>query len=95
MIMDSLGALALATESPKEELLSRPPYHRDDYIISQKMVKMIIGTSVYQIIIMYSIVFAGEYFFPEPDVRWRFERAPTSTFLYPGRISDWDGTPLY
>lgn len=44
---------------------------------------------------MYSIVFAGEHFFPEPDPLWRFERAATHSTLYPGRLYDWDGSPLY
>jgi Ca2+ transporting ATPase len=43
MIMDTLAALALATEPPKEELLQRPPYRKHEYIISQKMVKHILG----------------------------------------------------
>ena len=93
--MDSLGSLALATEQPKESLLDRPPYKRDDYIISRTMVKQILGMSALQIIIIYSIVFGGENFFPEPDVFWRFERAASSTHVYPGRLYDWDMTPLY
>lgn len=47
LIMDSLGSLALATEAPKEDVLKRPPYHRSDYIISHKMVKHILGNSIY------------------------------------------------
>lgn len=47
LIMDSLAALALSTESPKEDILKRPPYRRDEYIISGKMVKHIIGNAVY------------------------------------------------
>lgn len=93
--MDSLGSLALATETPKPSLLDRPPYRRDDYIISRKMVKHVLGMSFLQIIIIYAIVFGGEHFFPEPDPRWRFERAAENTYLYPGRLYDWDGTPLY
>ena len=93
--MDSLASLALATEYPKESLLERPPYRRDDYIISRKMVKHLLGQSIMQIIIVYAIVFAGEFWFPEPDPAWRFERAAKSEYVYPGRIKDWDGTPLY
>lgn len=93
--MDSLGSLALATETPKPELLDRPPYRRDEYIISRKMVKNILGMSLLQIIIVYSLVFGGENFFPEPDPKFRFERAATSNNVYPGRLYDWDGTPLY
>lgn len=40
-------------------------------------------------------MFAGEHFFPEPDPKYRFERAATSNAVYPGRLYDWDATPLY
>lgn len=43
---------------------------------------------------MYAIVFAGEYFFPEPSVYWRFEREHIP-YVYPGRLEDWDGSPLW
>lgn len=43
LIMDSLASLALATETPKPELLQRPPYRKAEYIISRKMVKHILG----------------------------------------------------
>ena len=68
--MDSLASLALATEPPKEELLKRAPYRRDDYIISQKMLKHLIGNSIYQVIVIYTIVFSGEYWFPEPEEKF-------------------------
>jgi hypothetical protein len=32
--MDSLAALALATEKPTVALLQRPPYRKKEYIIS-------------------------------------------------------------
>jgi magnesium-transporting ATPase (P-type) len=32
--MDSLAAIALATEKPTVELLKRPPYRKREYIIS-------------------------------------------------------------
>jgi calcium-translocating P-type ATPase len=41
LIMDSLASLALATELPNDGLLSRPPYRKKEYIVSQKMVKHI------------------------------------------------------
>ncbi len=94
LIMDSLGSLALATEPPKIDLLNRPPHGRNEYIISRRMVKHIVGMFIYQIIIVYSIVFAGEYFFPEPDMYWRIDR-PDVPYVYPGRVSNWDGTPLW
>lgn len=45
--MDSLAALALATEEPKPDVLKRPPYRRDEYIISGKMVKHVLGNAIY------------------------------------------------
>lgn len=93
LIMDSLGALALATEPPKKELLQRPPYRRDEYIISRKMVKHILGNSIYQIIIVYSIVFGGDHWFPEPVKE--LENPWSPGHVYPGRPYDWDQTPLY
>jgi Ca2+ transporting ATPase len=67
LIMDSLGSLALATEKPTEALLERKPQSRDEYIVSQKMVKHILGMSVYQCIVMFTIIFAGELFISESD----------------------------
>jgi len=92
--MDSFGSVALATEPPKMTLLDRPPHARDEYIISRRMVKHLIGMAIYEIIIMYLIVFGGENYVPEPDIYWRFDR-PDVPYVYPGRIYDWDGTPLW
>ncbi len=92
--MDSFASLALATEPPTRELLKRPPHGRDEYIISRKMVKHMFIMAFYQIIIMYSIVFAGEKFFPEPELKWRFDH-PDSPYVYPGRLEDWDGSPRW
>jgi Ca2+ transporting ATPase len=66
LIMDSLAALALATEDPnKEELLARPPYRKFEYIISQRMLKHILGQSLFQAVILFIFVFAGHLFVPE------------------------------
>ena len=68
MIMDTLAALALATEDPKPELLQRPPYRKTEYIISQKMVKHILGQTFLQMIILFTFVFAAPQFVPEQDM---------------------------
>jgi len=65
LIMDTLAALALATEPPREELLDRKPYSKDDYMISRVMMKHIIGQAIYQVAVTMVIVFAGDYFIPE------------------------------
>jgi Ca2+ transporting ATPase len=63
--MDTLGSLALATEPPTEDLLTRPPHSRDEYIISRTMFKHIIGQAIFQFIVIMVLVFAGEKFIPE------------------------------
>jgi len=62
LIMDTLAALALATEPPSEELLNRKPYKKTDYIITPTMMKMILGQSLLQIVILLIFVFLGEHF---------------------------------
>jgi Ca2+ transporting ATPase len=94
LIMDSFASLALATEPPSIKLLDKEPYKRDEYIVSRKMMKNMLAMAAYMIIIIYAIVFAGETFYPEPDIYWRISR-PDVPYLFPGRVTDWDGTPLY
>ena len=65
LIMDSLGALALATELPKQSLLERMPQNKDDYIVSRKMIKHILSQAIWQCIVLFVFLFAGEYIIPE------------------------------
>lgn len=67
LIMDSLAALALATESPTEKLLERKPHRRDEYIISRKMMKHIVGQALFQMAVLMIFIFAGPSFLPEYD----------------------------
>lgn len=62
LIMDTLASLALATEPPTESLLKRKPYGRTKSIVSSLMLRNIIGQSLYQLIIMFIILYAGQYF---------------------------------
>lgn len=52
LIMDTLGALALATEPPNDELMKRLPVGRTQSFISNSMWRNIIGQSVYQLIVL-------------------------------------------
>lgn len=60
LIMDTLASLALATELPSEELLERKPYGRTKPLISRTMMKNIFGHSVYQLVVVFTLLFAGE-----------------------------------
>ncbi|KAK5614156.1 Plasma membrane calcium-transporting ATPase 4 [Crenichthys baileyi] len=63
LIMDTLASLALATEPPTESLLLRKPYGREKPLISRTMMKNILGHAVFQLIIIFTMLFAGEKFF--------------------------------
>ncbi|XP_026217475.1 plasma membrane calcium-transporting ATPase 1a isoform X1 [Anabas testudineus] len=63
LIMDTFASLALATEPPTEALLLRKPYGRNKPLISRTMMKNILGHGVYQLIIIFSLLFAGEKMF--------------------------------
>ncbi|XP_008304146.1 plasma membrane calcium-transporting ATPase 2-like, partial [Stegastes partitus] len=63
LIMDTLASLALATEQPTESLLERKPYGRDKPLISRTMMKNILGHAVYQLIVIFTLLFAGEKLF--------------------------------
>ncbi|XWS56300.1 hypothetical protein CRYUN_Cryun09bG0074100 [Craigia yunnanensis] len=60
MIMDTLGALALATEPPNDALMKRPPVPRGATFITKTMWRNIIGQSIYQIIVLGVLNFDGK-----------------------------------
>lgn len=63
LIMDTLGSLALSTERPSKALLLRRPYGRTKSLISSSMMKIIIGNSIYQLVVIFYILFYGDRFF--------------------------------
>ncbi|KAL9854818.1 LOW QUALITY PROTEIN: plasma membrane calcium-transporting ATPase 1 [Geothlypis trichas] len=62
LIMDTLASLALATEPP-EALLLRKPYGRNKPLISRTMMKNILGHAFYQLVVVFTLLFAGEKIF--------------------------------
>ncbi|XP_031422337.1 plasma membrane calcium-transporting ATPase 3 isoform X2 [Clupea harengus] len=63
LIMDTFASLALATEPPTESLLLRKPYGRNNPLISLTMMKNILGHGIYQLVIIFTLLFAGERIF--------------------------------
>jgi len=57
--MDTLASLALATEQPTEALLLRKPYGRNKALISRSMLKNILGHAIYQLTIIFILLFVG------------------------------------
>ncbi|KAL8542199.1 hypothetical protein ACS0TY_003168 [Phlomoides rotata] len=60
MIMDTLGALALATEPPHDGLMKQPPVGRHVNIITKVMWRNIIGQSMYQLLVLGVLKFDGK-----------------------------------
>eukprot|EP00257_Ricinus_communis_P019509 XP_015578520.1 calcium-transporting ATPase 2, plasma membrane-type [Ricinus communis] len=63
MIMDTLGALALATEPPNDELMKRTPVGRKGNFISNVMWRNILGQSLYQFMVIWHLQANGKAIF--------------------------------
>lgn len=59
LVMDTLGALSLATEPPAHDVLERQPYAKNNNIVTQIMWRNIFGHAIMQIIILNIIIFFG------------------------------------
>lgn len=60
MIMDTLGALALATEPPNNDLMKRMPVGRKGNFISNVMWRNILGQSLYQFSVIWFLQTRGK-----------------------------------
>ncbi|XP_068930728.1 plasma membrane calcium-transporting ATPase 4 isoform X2 [Petaurus breviceps papuanus] len=78
LIMDTFASLALATEPPTEALLLRKPYGRDKPLISRTMMKNILGHAIFQLCIIFTLLFFGEKFFDIDSGRKAPLNAPPS-----------------
>jgi magnesium-transporting ATPase (P-type) len=63
LIMDTLGALALATEDPLHSVLQRKPYKRSASLVSRPMWRNILVMSVFQLILLFVLLFNGTQLF--------------------------------
>ncbi|KAF9878880.1 calcium-translocating P-type ATPase [Colletotrichum karsti] len=66
LIMDTFAALALATDPPTESMLHRKPDAKTAPLINTPMWKMIIGQSIYQLIVTLILHFVGPSFLNYP-----------------------------
>ncbi|KAL8232680.1 hypothetical protein R6Q57_002458 [Mikania cordata] len=79
LIMDTLGALALATEPPNDGLMNRPPVKRTESFITKTMWRNIIGQSLYQMAVLFVLNFAGK---PILNLQGDNATAILNTFIY-------------
>ncbi|KAF8017958.1 hypothetical protein BT93_H2993 [Corymbia citriodora subsp. variegata] len=63
LIMDTLGALALATDQPTNDLLLKPPVGRTEPLISRVMWRNLVSQALYQLIILLTLQFKGSSIF--------------------------------
>ncbi|KAK4454086.1 hypothetical protein QBC34DRAFT_177115 [Podospora aff. communis PSN243] len=67
LIMDTLAALALATDPPQDSIINRKPERRGASIISITMWKMILGQAVFQLLITLLLYFGSPGILPAYD----------------------------
>ncbi|KAF2396601.1 calcium-translocating P-type ATPase [Trichodelitschia bisporula] len=67
LIMDTFAALALATDPPSGSLLDRKPEPKHSPLINLTMWKMIVGQSIFQLIVTFVLYFAGPHFLHYPE----------------------------
>ncbi|XP_048332903.2 putative calcium-transporting ATPase 13, plasma membrane-type isoform X2 [Ziziphus jujuba] len=67
LIMDTLGALALATENPTKELMDKPPVGRTAPLITNIMWRNLLPQAMYQISVLLILQFKGESIFGVDD----------------------------
>ncbi|KAK7386368.1 hypothetical protein VNO78_26555 [Psophocarpus tetragonolobus] len=63
MIMDTLGALALATEPPTDDLMKHAPVGRKGEFINNVMWRNILGQALYQFVVIWFLQAVGKWVF--------------------------------
>lgn len=104
LIMDTMAALALATEPPTEALLNRKPHGKKTPLISLIMWKMILGQAIFQITVNLLLFYlAGDLFdldkyIDEPDpekhaaIKERMQRTIVfNTFVFMQIFNEFNG----
>lgn len=79
LIMDTLAALALATDPPTRSMLYRKPDPKSAPLISLRMWKMIIGQAIYQLVVTLVLFYAGNRILSYDSTEER-DRMPTLVF---------------
>ncbi|OMJ69081.1 hypothetical protein SteCoe_33300 [Stentor coeruleus] len=95
LIMDSFASLALATDPPTDDHLNRPPYKKTEFIIEMRMWKHILGQSTVQIILMFLMMYAGEWFLPEFGTGKSVIYNEDTNYVVSGRNYNPDGSEDY
>ncbi|XJO77087.1 hypothetical protein BDV3_001720 [Batrachochytrium dendrobatidis] len=68
LIMDSFGALALASDEPDDDILNKPPQSRKHSIISVSMIEYIFVQTIYQVVCLLVLLFMIDTWAPASSV---------------------------
>ena len=84
LIMDTLAALALATDPPTPRILNRPPQPKRAPVITMNMWKMIIGQAIFQLTVTFILYFAGARIldYNEPEQLLELDTMVFNTFVW-------------
>lgn len=84
LIMDTFAALALATDPPTASILDRKPEPKSAPLITLTMWKMIIGQSIFQLVVTFILYFAGKSIFAykQEEVDTLLQTAIFNTFVW-------------
>ncbi|KAI0004420.1 calcium-translocating P-type ATPase [Xylariaceae sp. FL0662B] len=93
LIMDTLAALALATDPPQDSIVDRKPEPRGAGIISITMWKMIIGQAVYQLVVTFVLYYAA-YTIGIVDEVTRRDTLVFNTFVWMQIFNQWNNRRL-
>jgi P-type Ca2+ transporter type 2C len=82
LIMDTLAALALATDAPTNKILQRDPEPKSAPLITINMWKMITGQAVYQLAVTFVLYFAGSKIFTSSVTQKELDTMVFNTFVW-------------
>ena len=84
LIMDTFAALALATDAPAKSILKRRPEPKSAPLITVNMWKMIVGQSIYQLVVTLILYFAGAHIlsYQSPGEKDRLQSTIFNTFVW-------------
>jgi hypothetical protein len=78
LVMDSLGALALASDEPDKEILSHPPHKRNGNLITRDMFIYIMYIFTYEFLALIAILEIVPFSEPSPKFYYRLEGLPSN-----------------
>jgi Ca2+-transporting ATPase len=91
LIMDTMAALALATDPPTKSILDRKPDPKSAPLITLTMWKMIIGEAVYQLVITFLLYFgaANIFSYDTPEEEKMVGTLVFNTFVWMQIFNQW------